>query len=59
VEYSYPLRKVINRSFVESKGKKDFLECGHMLSTPVDIIGEYFPEKRRCHKCAKGKPKDF
>lgn len=57
---SYPLRKVVERGRNDAWDfSKDYLECGHILPTPVDIIGERYPEKRRCHKCAKGKEPDF
>ncbi|ALA07280.1 hypothetical protein SECTIM467_156 [Brevibacillus phage SecTim467] len=50
----YPLKKVLYREYLE-----DYLECGHILPTPSDIIGLYYPERRRCHKCAKEKPVEF
>jgi len=50
----YPLRKVMKREYVY-----DYLECGHILPTPTDIIGNYYPESRRCHKCAKRREKDW
>lgn len=57
---SYPLRKVVERGRDnELDFSKDYLECGHILPTPVDIIGERYPDKRRCHKCAKNKVADF
>lgn len=51
---SYPLKAVLYR-----EGLSDYLECGHTLPTPQDIIGHYYPERRRCHKCHKEKPMDF
>lgn len=51
---TYPLRKVILRECLY-----DYLECGHKLHTPSDIIGLYYPAKRRCQRCAKGKEQDF
>jgi len=51
---SYPLKKVMFREKL-----KDYLECGHVLPTPQDRIGHYYPERRRCHKCSKGKPQDY
>lgn len=51
---NYPLKKVLYREYIY-----DFLECGHKIPTPNDIIGTYYPEKRRYHKCAKGKRFDF
>lgn len=58
----YPLGKVLDRAGGLGEDYHvltDFLECGHTLATPQDIIGHYYPEKRRCYKCAKGSPKDF
>jgi len=49
-----PLRKVLFREQL-----KDYLECGHILSTPTDIIGNYYPEKRRCYKCQSKKDVDY
>lgn len=51
---SYPLRKILFREYIH-----DYLECGHKLPIPSDIIGTYYPERRRCHKCAKEKEPDF
>lgn len=50
----YPLVKVLHREYIF-----DYLECGHKLPSPTDIIGNYYPEKRRCHKCAKKKEKEW
>lgn len=58
---AYPLRKVIQRAGWNIGGvivSADYLECGHVLPVTQDIIGEYYPERRRCHKCAKNKPKE-
>lgn len=51
---SYPLKNVI-----KEEGIYAYLECGHKIVTPQDIAGHYNASKRRCHKCAKGKDKDF
>lgn len=60
---SHPLRKVSARQFDYGDfgyhGQIDMLECGHIIPTPQDIAGNYYPEKRRCHKCTKGKDQDF
>lgn len=64
---SYPLRKVLDDAYpkkVESRFGPDFLitmtlvECGHLLSAASDFIGRRFPARRRCRKCAEGKPPD-
>ena len=64
----YPLVKVSERVFFNPKeningvtciGWMDYLECGHILRTPQDIIGLRYPEKRRCYKCAKGKIREW
>lgn len=56
---SAPLRKVVDRAESEDVSRDDDpmpvprwkLECGHLVSPPVDIHGERFPARMRCGQC--------
>jgi hypothetical protein len=34
----------------------DLLACGHALTGARDRIGRRYPARRRCYKCAHGRP---
>lgn len=40
-------------------GDRDVCECGHILRAASDLIGRRYPARRRCKKCASGKPRDL
>ena len=46
----YPLRKIIGFNNV-----KEVLECGHEIYPPMDFIGYYSAQKRRCKYCYENK----
>lgn len=53
----FPLRKIVGVKHHERLSiSHEVLACGHLLTPRSDIYGQAFPEKRRCHKCAKGMP---
>jgi hypothetical protein len=60
---SYPLRKILySKTYNRGElclGLHDYLECGHVIPQAQDIYGFYYPKERRCHKCSKGKERDF
>lgn len=57
----WPLRRVIEDVWVEVppllpagspfKVRRQKLECGHLIGIPTDMLGERYPERRRCGKC--------
>lgn len=61
-----PLRKVIReeqREIVPGTVPRvtrwvHVLECGHVLPEPSDIYGRRNAARRRCRKCAQGRPAD-
>src|SRR5712672_3468334 len=67
---TYPLRTVVTVAYPEVIAKTGgpfleditvlsvLLECGHLLRPARDMIGERHPARRRCGKCAAGKPPD-
>lgn len=65
---SAPLRTVIARRLwpvtVGASGNSynlpsDLLECGHRLGVASDMVGDRYPDRRRCRKCAAGQARDF
>lgn len=53
-DHSSPLKEVVG--MVEPF---EVLECGHKHVVNQDIAGRYYARRRRCKKCASGKPRDY
>lgn len=56
-----PLRKIVDYRTILFHGVKvgrEVLECGHMIPTRKDFVGETNAARRRCGKCKLGHPKD-
>ena len=51
----YPLRKVVEAGVGADPDRPyadvDVLECGHTLTGAEDLVGRYWPSRRRCRKC--------
>lgn len=60
-----PLRAVVSTEEFTNLGLDDDgmmvraprwkLECGHLVSPPVDMYGERFPDRMRCGPCRQSK----
>ncbi len=67
----FPLRRVVSETHQELVAMADsgpfahditvpavLLECGHLVRPARDMVGGRHPARRRCRKCAEGRPRD-